>query len=73
MAPFVCAFALSVAYALGEWLERYAERLGHRRWMSFAAGVSLAYVFVDVLPELSLRNEVVVRIEAAWMGKRWSI
>jgi hypothetical protein len=63
MVPFVCAFALSVAYALGEWLERYAERLGHRRWMSFAAGVSVAYVFVDVLPELGLRNEAVVRIE----------
>ena len=65
MVSFVCAFALSAAYALGEWLERYAERLGHRRWMSFAAGVSVAYVFVDVLPELCLRNEAVVRIVGA--------
>ena len=33
MAPFVCAFALAVAYALGEWLEGaapgFANRLGH--------------------------------------------
>lgn len=63
MAAFVCAFALATAYALGEWLERFAESLGHRRWMSFAAGVSVAYVFVDVLPELSLRNQAVVQIE----------
>lgn len=63
MASFACAFALAAAYALGEWLERCAEQIGHRRWMSFAAGVSTAYVFVDVLPELGVRNQAVVRIE----------
>lgn len=31
-----------------------------RRWISAAAGVSVAYVFVDVLPELSERNRVLV-------------
>jgi hypothetical protein len=63
VAAFICAFALSMTFALGEWLERFAESLGHRRWISFAAGVSTAYVFVDVLPELSERNQVVVQIE----------
>jgi hypothetical protein len=28
-----------------------------RRWISAAAGVSVAYVFVDILPELAERNE----------------
>lgn len=31
-----------------------------RRWISAAAGVSVAYVFVDVLPELSSLNRVLV-------------
>lgn len=31
-----------------------------RRWVSGAAGVSVAYVFVDVLPELSSLNRVLV-------------
>lgn len=31
------------------WIERIAER----QWMSFGAGVSIAYVFVEVLPKLS--------------------
>jgi len=31
-----------------------------RRWVSAAAGVSVAYVFVDLLPELSALNRVLV-------------
>ncbi len=31
-----------------------------RRWISAAAGVSVAYIFVDVLPELSSLNRVLV-------------
>ncbi len=30
-----------------------------RRWISAAAGVSVAYVFVDVLPELAEQNKVI--------------
>lgn len=62
MIAFVGAIVLSAAYAFGEWLERFAETMGHRRWMSFAAGVSTAYVFVDVLPELGTRNSAVVEV-----------
>lgn len=29
----------------------------HRRWLSVAAGVSVAYVFLDILPELSTHQE----------------
>jgi hypothetical protein len=34
-----------------------AERFwAHRRWVSAAAGISVAYVFIDVLPELAAQN-----------------
>lgn len=49
------ALALAAAYVLGGMLR--VERLRHRRrWISFGAGASLAYVFVDLLPELSERQ-----------------
>jgi hypothetical protein len=50
---------LALIYALGPWLnesdagERAWKR---RRWVSVAAGVSVAYVFVDVLPELGAQH-----------------
>ena len=61
----IAALVLAMVYVLGSWLHRYAEGLGHRRGLSLAAGVSTAYVFVDVLPELSLRNRTVVELEGA--------
>jgi hypothetical protein len=32
---------------------RWIERVPERQWLSFGAGISIAYVFVDVLPMLS--------------------
>ena len=52
---FVAALVLASAYLFGGWFsgseaaEKFWER---RRWISAAAGISIAYVFVDVLPEL---------------------
>ena len=37
-----------------------ARMWSRRRWVSAAAGVSVAYVFVDVLPELGALNRVLV-------------
>ena len=37
---------------------RFWERLGHGRFLSFAAGVSVAYVFVHVLPGLGAIREL---------------
>jgi hypothetical protein len=53
--PIAAAILLSLVYALrgsaGE--DRLTARFwARRRWISAAAGVSVAYVFVDVLPEL---------------------
>src|SRR5262245_50266331 len=62
LVAMIAALALATVYVLGEWLHRRTECLGHRRWLSFAAGVSVAYVFVDVLPELSRYNQSAVEI-----------
>jgi hypothetical protein len=51
---------LALVYALGAWLNESdaGKRVWtRRRWVSVAAGVSVAYVFVDVLPELAAQHE----------------
>jgi hypothetical protein len=53
------AVVLALVYTLGPWLDEREEVAGvwrRRRWISLAAGVSVAYVFVDVLPELGMRH-----------------
>jgi hypothetical protein len=58
----VAALVLAGVYALrlGAGGGEFAERLWtRRRWVSAAAGVSVAYVFVDVLPELAAQSAVV--------------
>jgi hypothetical protein len=63
LTSLLAAIALASVYALrigageGEVAERFWSR---RRWVSAAAGVSVAYVFVDVLPELAVQNSAVV-------------
>jgi hypothetical protein len=52
------AVILALVYALGARLGGHrAEGVwARRRWVSVAAGVSVAYVFVDVLPELGAQH-----------------
>jgi hypothetical protein len=53
------AAVLALVYVLGVWLNESGtgERMWtRRRWVSVAAGVSVAYVFVDVLPELAAQH-----------------
>ena len=52
------AAILALVYASGAWLAGHgAERVwARRRWVSAAAGVSVAYVFVEVLPELGTQH-----------------
>lgn len=46
--------------AIGASEGRLAEKVwARRRWVSAAAGVSVAYVFVDVLPELGAQRQVI--------------
>jgi len=50
--PYTLAAALVLAsiYVFGH---RLRTKSHHRRWVSVAAGVSVAWVFVDLLPEIS--------------------
>ncbi len=71
LAPFLAALVLAAVYALriGAGTGELAERIWtRRRWVSAAAGISVAYVFVDVLPELAAQSEAVQKIadESAW-------
>jgi hypothetical protein len=53
----VPALILSMVYILGNWLhQREEENPWRRRRISLAAGVSVAYVFLDLLPELSAQH-----------------
>lgn len=51
----VAAILLAAVYLTGPRLLP-RERQGSRRWLSLAAGVSMTYVFLDVLPELGARH-----------------
>jgi hypothetical protein len=52
----VATLLLALAYVLGG--HRYAINMRHRRaWLSLGAGVSVAYVFIELLPELREAHE----------------
>src|SRR5262245_6867935 len=58
------ALVLAGAYPAGRWLgasEAYERFWARRRYISAAAGISVAYIFVDVLPELELQRKIVVK------------
>jgi len=57
------ALVFAVAYLVGGRVlpsERMEQLWARRRIISAAAGISVAYVFVDVLPELELQHKILV-------------
>jgi hypothetical protein len=50
------ALLLAAVFAFGHWIHLGGGRAG-RAWVSVAAGVAVAYIFIDVLPELGARQE----------------
>jgi len=67
-ASLVAAIVLALVYALrgGAGAAARTERFwSRRRSISAAAGVSVAYVFVDVLPELAAHNQAIVESAGA--------
>jgi len=50
---FLAALVLSSVYIFGHKLRARS----HRRWVSIAAGVSVAWVFIDLLPEIAEGQE----------------
>ena len=62
-ASLASALVFAGAYLLGGWLESspLAERFRRRHsYISAAAGISVAYVFIDVLPELEVQRQALV-------------
>ena len=67
VSSLVAAMFLASAYLVGSWFsasETAKQFWERRRWISAAAGISVAYVFVDLLPELGAQQ----RVFAAAMG-----
>lgn len=54
-------FALACVYVFGRYLRISSPEHG-QRWLSAAAGASVAYVFVRALPEMSDAQEVFTRV-----------
>jgi hypothetical protein len=64
MSVLLAAMALAGIYAMNAGAGTggiLARLLEHRRAISAAAGVSVAYVFVDILPELAAQNEALLQ------------
>ena len=62
--PLLAAGVLAGVYALRAGAGEggiLARMLKHRRAISAATGVSVAYVFLDILPELAARNQALLR------------
>ena len=61
--PLVAALGLALVYALGDRFHTGGHATGgrwRRRWVSAASGAAVAYVFVDILPELGARHRAFV-------------
>jgi hypothetical protein len=50
--PILATAILALGYVFGRRL-RFRETIHPRRWLSFGAGVAVAYVFVELLPKLA--------------------
>jgi len=64
IASLVAALIFACAYLMGGRLgasEKIAYSWGRSRYISAAAGISVAYIFVDVLPELEFQRQVVLK------------
>jgi len=58
LSTFAVALLFAAIFLLGGRAARFWERRGHGRFLSFATGISVAYVFVHVLPVLSAIREL---------------
>lgn len=54
----LCAIGLAIVHLFSGQL-RFLNTIPRSRWLSFSSGVSVAYVFVHILPELSKAQETI--------------
>src|SRR5262245_34376205 len=62
-ASFVAILILASAFLIGGWIGEFdatEQFWARRRYISAAAGISVAYIFIDVLPELEAQRKVVI-------------
>ena len=52
------ALLLSSAFPLAQYCRRFTARIKHR-WQALSAGVAVAYVFVNAIPELEVHRPIV--------------
>jgi hypothetical protein len=52
------ALLLSSAFPLAHYFRRFTARIKHR-WQALSAGVAVAYVFVNVIPELEVHRPII--------------
>jgi hypothetical protein len=63
----IAVLVVASAYLVGGWTgktEAGEQFWTRRRYISAAAGISVAYIFVDVLPELELQRKVIAEAAA---------
>lgn len=61
------AVGLALIHVFGGWL-RFLDIIPRSRWLSGASGVSVAYVFVHILPDLAASQEIIRVIAERSMG-----
>jgi zinc transporter ZupT len=60
MLPFIFAIGLALVHLYSGRL-RFLETIPRSRWLSAAGGVSVAYVFLHILPDLDNHQEAIVQ------------
>ena len=61
MAPILLAAGLALVHLFAGRL-RFLDALPRSRWLSFAGGISVAYVFAHLLPEVAAGQEAIVEV-----------
>lgn len=64
---FVLAVCLALVHVFAS-RTQWVGRLPQRWWISIAGGVSIAYIFLDILPELSHAQTEVEHSSIPWLG-----
>ena len=71
LSPNLIGFVLAVCLALVHVFAsrtQWVGRIPQRWWISIAGGVSIAYIFLDILPELSHAQSEVEHSSVPWLG-----
>jgi hypothetical protein len=63
MSPFIATLFVSAIFVFGRRFQ-FGEKAHQRRWLSLGAGITTAYVFVHLLPELSWLQDIFTKAAA---------